>query len=1083
MSYNPKSYRKFLAGSVSAAMAATTFGAVAPVDVETADAAEAFPDVSNDYWASESIQRLADNSIIGGFEDGTYGPGLEIKRGQVAAMLVAAFDLEVDENASAPFEDLTDESYFTPYAAAVKEAGLIKGREDNTVFAAGMDLSRQQMATILVRAFDLEHRDDVDAVVNDLDEANASHKENIEILAQYGITNTGDGNFRPKETVTRAQFAVFLDRALDLEQDIANVSSVQAVDSTTVEVSLDSQVENVQADDFAFDPELAVEEAEVIAPADSEASEDAEGSVVRLTTEEQTGNQEYALSYKGEATDESITGIAPELAVENAAAVTPTSVEVTFNQEVEEFDRNDVVLEADNGEREFVSDVTLAEDGQSATLDLYNQLSDETSYDVTVETGEESVTGSFDYIVGDIAEIEVSDQAIKAGEETDIEYKVFTTTGLDVTETEDVTFHSTGDISADGSVKLADGESIFATIEAGDVESDRFKITGNDSEATELVDYTVGAASWDDDEFESDQQIALGQTGELNVLFHDQYGEQVSNDTTFETLTPGVLIVDKQNGTLTPRSEGTADVRVTNGDVSEIITIDVVAEPELNGIVLDNEKAEDGSLSINPNVNESTTLDVQLQDQHGDDFSQEEELTVEVDGESIEADSEVTTNADGSAAITLNTVAEEFGTSTVTVSNEDGSISESIDVNVVEAGEVEDYELSGLTDLDLNGENNEDTQATTTLELFPVDENGVEVDGAVEAEWTVENEDGEEVDTYTGTAAELGVGGDLDLEGESEGTYTVKAEIGSLEVVNTTFELVDTTEETEYVASQTQDEVELTYDEEVNEVLQDAFEVTEEGSSKAVDIDGFDYDSDNVSVVDNDGSVDEDGTATLYVDTITVDDDNEVDVDFSIDVNVDQTIANVSDQEELSAALEDGSVKTINLDGETEFDAFAVTRDDVTINGNGADIAVGDIQGYGTAAGIAVDASGVVINDVTISGDGSGNGIIGSGEDVEFTVNNADVSDVTTGIYANAAQESDAALTAENNTFTNVEAGIGGTENATIDVTNNTFKDAGEGIGLGGGVTVTGADDDEFATYLEDENTFEDVDTEVKNYR
>ncbi|SFQ36300.1 S-layer homology domain-containing protein [Salibacterium halotolerans] len=227
MAYQPKSYRRFLASSVSAAVVASAAAAV-PADVQQADAAESFSDVSNDYWASESIQRLADEGIINGYPDGTYGPGEDINRGQVAELLVNAFDLEVSQDAESSYDDLTDESYYTPYAEAVTEAGYITGREDGTMFAAGMDLSREQMATILVRAFNLEPKEDASANVADLDEANASHQENIEILAQYDITSTENNMFRPKETVNRAQFATFLDRALEVQEplEIANVSTL-----------------------------------------------------------------------------------------------------------------------------------------------------------------------------------------------------------------------------------------------------------------------------------------------------------------------------------------------------------------------------------------------------------------------------------------------------------------------------------------------------------------------------------------------------------------------------------------------------------------------------------------------------------------------------------------------------------------------------------------------------------------------------------------------------------------------------------------------------------------------------------------
>ncbi|MGY4688525.1 S-layer homology domain-containing protein [Salibacterium sp. K-3] len=217
MAYQPKSYRRFLASSVSAAVVASA-AATVPADVQQADAAESFSDVSNDYWASQAIQNLTDEGIINGYPDETFAPGEDINRGQVAELLVKAFDLNVNEDAASSYDDLINESYHTPYAEAVTDAGFLQGREDGTMFAAGMDLTREQMATILVRAFDLVEMSGSDAEVADIDEANASHQENIQILADYGITSTEDNMFRPKETVTRAQFATFLDRALNDEE-------------------------------------------------------------------------------------------------------------------------------------------------------------------------------------------------------------------------------------------------------------------------------------------------------------------------------------------------------------------------------------------------------------------------------------------------------------------------------------------------------------------------------------------------------------------------------------------------------------------------------------------------------------------------------------------------------------------------------------------------------------------------------------------------------------------------------------------------------------------------------------------------
>lgn len=914
-------------------MVATTFAAVPPADVQQADAAESFSDVTSDYWASGSIQRLADQGVINGYADGTYGPGEDISRGQVAELLVNAFDLDVDQNAESSFDDLNDDSYSTPFAEAVAEAGLIKGRQDNTQFAAGMDLSRQQLATILVRAFELEPKEDVEANVADIEDVNASHKENVKILAQYDITNTSDGNFRPGETVNRAQFAVFLERAMEVANQSSEIAveDVSTLSTSSFEVNVDGKL-GEELDEAAVQERLNV----------SVQNNDGEQTNVDITNIEISEDRE---SITVEHADNNLDGTAGTLVVNGSEqdfdyeaikinsveGVTPTEVEVTFNQEVEAFTRNDVTIEGDNGNREFVSNVELAEDGQSATLELYDELTDETTYDVSVNTGEETVTGSFDYAVGDIAEIQVSDQVIKADEVTDIDYKVLTSTGLDVTETQDVDINSTSDQDiSDGEVTLEDGNSIFATIEAGDVESDRFKISANASEAAEFVDYTVGEAKWEEEDFEASHEVAIDSNQSLNVLFNDQYGEKaVNEDVTFETLTPGVLIVDENSGDLTPREEGTADVRVTNGDVSEIISVDVVEAAELDGLAFeqDGEELEDNALTLNSNVDADSSADVsvQLQDQYGNNFSAEEaeSLTVEIDGDSVELDGDEEIDVESAEDITLNAVDGESGTSTVTVSNEDGSISKSFEVNVQEAGDVADYSVEGLEEeLDLN--DNEDTTQSTDLEVFPVDENGVKTGGAEEANWTVEAVDGDFEASSEGSSYNLDTTDNLSEA--STGEYQVTATIGDLTVVDETFSIVDS--EANYEVTQTDNSVEVNNDESLFSAVKDIFEVTQDGDSVNVDnIDSVNVVSDNTDVVSNDGSeftlengddvLGSAGDASLYIDTVVVN-GKEVEVDFQVDVAVvDDTapeITSLSVPDEVNS----GDTESVDISFETE---------------------------------------------------------------------------------------------------------------------------------------------------------------------
>uniref|UniRef100_UPI000367DACF M14 family metallopeptidase n=1 Tax=Halalkalibacterium ligniniphilum TaxID=1134413 RepID=UPI000367DACF len=171
-----------------------------------------FSDVKDDHWAKASIEALAQRGVINGYADGAFKPNRLLVRGQAAELLANALDLEVpSEVPEAPFPDLTVESYHAPFAAAVKEAGVIMGKKDGT-FGTGDSLTREQMATILVRAFNLQ-RTDADVTFTDAASISAIHKENVEILAQHGITT--ETTFRPKEAVSRAQFATFLFRVLD----------------------------------------------------------------------------------------------------------------------------------------------------------------------------------------------------------------------------------------------------------------------------------------------------------------------------------------------------------------------------------------------------------------------------------------------------------------------------------------------------------------------------------------------------------------------------------------------------------------------------------------------------------------------------------------------------------------------------------------------------------------------------------------------------------------------------------------------------------------------------------------------------
>ncbi|OEH93345.1 S-layer homology domain-containing protein [Bacillus solimangrovi] len=233
------SYKKFLATATVSAVAVTT--------AVSSASASYFPDVSDSSVYSKPIESLVDSGVITGYPDGTFQPNKTLIREHAAIMFVRALKLDVPVDAVERLEVYSDVNAQTKNAdkvAALLGAGIVKG--DEGTFSPNQDLTREIMATWLVRAFDLKEISSVKVPLTDLKTASNEHRKNIEILYQNGITtgNT-DGTYAPKKGVTRAQFATFFYRAFN--QAESGVSNVERLDDLVVgiggKVNLSKKVE------------------------------------------------------------------------------------------------------------------------------------------------------------------------------------------------------------------------------------------------------------------------------------------------------------------------------------------------------------------------------------------------------------------------------------------------------------------------------------------------------------------------------------------------------------------------------------------------------------------------------------------------------------------------------------------------------------------------------------------------------------------------------------------------------------------------------------------------------------------------
>lgn len=332
MANQPKKYKKFVATAATATLVAS---AIVPV----ASAASLSDIAGNTH--EEAITSLVDAGVINGYPDGTFQPNKTLTRSDVVKLLgkyLVSKGLEVpaDYKTNVRFNDLTSASNdeLLKYAAVVYDAGVFNGSNGNLL--AGDNITRENMAVVLVRAFDtLNNIDLVSYVqgqeykkdVKDLYTAKSEARAAIEVLDFFDITNPSVANFNPKGSTTRGQFATFLYKTINSDfsavTGVANsaVSEIKAINNTTVEVTFKDAVDNIEALDFTIDG-LEVKNAVV---------KQTDAKTVVLTTAPQTGDTVYTVNVNAAkaGTFKGVSAVVP-----TAVTITTPSVQGKLGQQV-----------------------------------------------------------------------------------------------------------------------------------------------------------------------------------------------------------------------------------------------------------------------------------------------------------------------------------------------------------------------------------------------------------------------------------------------------------------------------------------------------------------------------------------------------------------------------------------------------------------------------------------------------------------------------------------------------------------------------------------------------------------------------
>lgn len=158
---------------------------------------------------------LYDRDVIAGYADGTYRPANTLKRIDAALLLVRSLKLDTSNIQDVNFVDVPKTYRFYKEVAAITNAGIISGKQNGTLFDPNSPLTRAEMAVILQKGFKLEGS--AETPFTDVPEQSFAYNA-ISSLYANKITEGYGTLYKPADTVTRIQYAIFLYRALQNQQ-------------------------------------------------------------------------------------------------------------------------------------------------------------------------------------------------------------------------------------------------------------------------------------------------------------------------------------------------------------------------------------------------------------------------------------------------------------------------------------------------------------------------------------------------------------------------------------------------------------------------------------------------------------------------------------------------------------------------------------------------------------------------------------------------------------------------------------------------------------------------------------------------
>ena len=164
-------------------------------------------------WAEDAVKYCVEEKILSGDENGNLNLGNNITREQMAKILVCAFDLPANEEAT--FTDVAEERWAYEYANAFSAYMKKKGKK----FNPGECVTREEFASSIVLASGLKESnvrnpDILKVNFDDSRDVDDDYTKLMIIAVERGYYKGSDGLLRPQDLLTRAEACTMLHRVI-----------------------------------------------------------------------------------------------------------------------------------------------------------------------------------------------------------------------------------------------------------------------------------------------------------------------------------------------------------------------------------------------------------------------------------------------------------------------------------------------------------------------------------------------------------------------------------------------------------------------------------------------------------------------------------------------------------------------------------------------------------------------------------------------------------------------------------------------------------------------------------------------------